>query len=181
MNISTAQHFPKKPAPPLAFPATGWWLHPSSCLDQIFWGRSCHFWLCYFSQNYSKSVRKLCGLYVWNTFSLPIHRFCILNHIIKRKNTESSKKQNLNLPLTSIYFIAFISHGSDGKESSPWVRKIPWRRAWQPTPVFLPGDSPWGPQSMGVTKSWIQLSNKVQHVCIFLSIYIYLYCIRHVK
>ena len=23
-------------------------------------------------------------------------------------------------------------HGFD-----PWVRKIPWRRAWQPTPVFL--------------------------------------------
>ena len=23
----------------------------------------------------------------------------------------------------------------------PWVRKIPWRRAWQPTPVFLPADS----------------------------------------
>ena len=20
----------------------------------------------------------------------------------------------------------------------PWVRKIPWRRKWQPTPVFLP-------------------------------------------
>ena len=39
--------------------------------------------------------------------------------------------------------------GSDGKESScnagdrsdPWVGKIPWRRAWQPTPVFLPGES----------------------------------------
>ena len=36
----------------------------------------------------------------------------------------------------------------------PWVRKIPWRRKWQPTPVFLPGEShgqgslvgysPWG-------------------------------------
>ena len=24
-----------------------------------------------------------------------------------------------------------------------WVRKIPWRRAWQPTPVILPGESPW--------------------------------------
>ena len=23
----------------------------------------------------------------------------------------------------------------------PWVRKIPWRRIWQPTPVFLPGES----------------------------------------
>ena len=40
-----------------------------------------------------------------------------------------------------------------GKESSyqcrrcrrlgfdPWVRKIPWRREWQPTPIFLPGES----------------------------------------
>ena len=36
----------------------------------------------------------------------------------------------------------------------PWVGKIPWRRKWQPTPVFLPGkshgqgslmgNSPWG-------------------------------------
>ena len=25
----------------------------------------------------------------------------------------------------------------------PWVGKIPWRRARQPTPVFLPGESPW--------------------------------------
>ena len=24
---------------------------------------------------------------------------------------------------------------------NPWVRKIPWRRAWQPTPVSLPGDA----------------------------------------
>ena len=24
-----------------------------------------------------------------------------------------------------------------------WVGKISWRRAWQPTPVFLPGESPW--------------------------------------
>ena len=28
-----------------------------------------------------------------------------------------------------------------------WVRslgrEVPWRREWQPTPVFLPGESPW--------------------------------------
>ena len=23
----------------------------------------------------------------------------------------------------------------------PWVRKIPWRRAWQPIPILLPGES----------------------------------------
>ena len=53
--------------------------------------------------------------------------------------------------------------GSAGKESAcsagdpgfyPWVGKLPWRRAWQPTPVFLPGKSLWteepgGLQSMG--------------------------------
>ena len=36
----------------------------------------------------------------------------------------------------------------------PWVGKIPWGRVWQPTAVFLPGESPWteGPgelQSLG--------------------------------
>ena len=31
------------------------------------------------------------------------------------------------------------------RELDPWVGKIPWRRAWQPTPVFLPGESQgWG-------------------------------------
>ena len=42
--------------------------------------------------------------------------------------------------------------GSDGKESAcnvgdpgfyPLVGKIPWRREWQPIPVFLPGETPW--------------------------------------
>ena len=27
--------------------------------------------------------------------------------------------------------------------SKVWVGKIPWRKAWQPTPVLLPGESPW--------------------------------------
>ena len=25
--------------------------------------------------------------------------------------------------------------------ADPWVGKMPWRRKWQPTPVFLPGKS----------------------------------------
>ena len=41
----------------------------------------------------------------------------------------------------------------------PWAGKIPWRRKWQPTPVFLPGKShgqrslvgcsPWGHKRVG--------------------------------
>ena len=62
---------------------------------------------------------------------------------------------------------------------NPWVRKIPWRRDWQPTPVFwseefqgqrsLAGYSPWGHKEVDTTEqltvslslqppSWIQLS-----------------------
>ena len=58
-----------------------------------------------------------------------------------------------------------------------WVGKIPWRRAWQPTPVFLPGESPWTEepgrlQSMGsqrvgynwVTKYRAEFSNVHVHM-----------------
>ena len=35
----------------------------------------------------------------------------------------------------------------------PWVRKSPWRRAWQPTLVFLPGESH-GQRSLGSYSPW---------------------------
>ena len=67
--------------------------------------------------------------------------------------------------------------GASGKESAckcrrrkrqgfdPWVRKIPWRRAQQPTPVFSPGEShgqrslvdysPWGRTESDMTEQLI--------------------------
>ena len=61
--------------------------------------------------------------------------------------------------------------GSDGKSTclqwrrhrfNPWVRKIPWTRKWQPTPVLLPGKfhgwrnlvgySPWGHKEPDTTE-----------------------------
>ena len=45
---------------------------------------------------------------------------------------------------------------------NPWVKKIPWRSAWQPTPVFLPekslgqrslvGYSPWSHKESDTTE-----------------------------
>ena len=35
----------------------------------------------------------------------------------------------------------------------PWVGKIPWRRAWQPTPLFLLGKS-YGPRSLASHSPW---------------------------
>ena len=50
----------------------------------------------------------------------------------------------------------------------PWVRKIPWRRKRQPTPIFLTrefhgqkslvmGYSPWGPKESDKAKLWVKL------------------------
>ena len=36
---------------------------------------------------------------------------------------------------------------------NPWVRKIPWRRKWQPSSVFLPGKSH-GQRSLAGYSSW---------------------------
>ena len=65
----------------------------------------------------------------------------------------------------------FLSRCCSGKESicqckthgfHPWVGKIPWRRKWQPTPVFLLREShgqrslvtysPWGRKELGMTE-----------------------------
>ena len=52
----------------------------------------------------------------------------------------------------------------------PWVKKIPWRRGWQPTPIFLPGEfhgqrsladySPWGCKESDMIE---QISRKVNN------------------
>ena len=52
-----------------------------------------------------------------------------------------------------LYWDMGFPDGASGKEPAcqcrrhercrfdPWVGKIPWKRAWQPTPVFLPGEA----------------------------------------
>ena len=45
----------------------------------------------------------------------------------------------------------------------PWVRKIPWRRAWKPTPVFLLGSpidrGDWWDTVHGVPKSMTETAS----------------------
>ena len=48
-----------------------------------------------------------------------------------------------------------------------WVGKISWRRAWQPTPVFLPGESPWTEDPGGLQDTTEGLSTAQHHCIIF--------------
>ena len=91
---------------------------------------------------------------------------------------------NLNNPMWSEHMGWFKFMVASGKESAcqsrqgfkrprfvPWVGKIPLRRAWQPTPVFLPGEShgqrslagysPWGRSQSQTRLRWLSTA---QHV-----------------
>ena len=48
--------------------------------------------------------------------------------------------------------------------SNPWVRKIPWRRAWQPTPVFL--SESYGQRSLAGCKE-SDMTEATQHCIAF--------------
>ena len=73
--------------------------------------------------------------------------------------------------------------GLDSKESAcndrrlgfnPWVRKIPWRREWLPTPVFLPGEfhgqrtlvgySPWGQKESDTAEQASTAQDSTMHL-----------------
>ena len=57
----------------------------------------------------------------------------------------------------------------------PWVGKIPWRRKWHPTPVFLPGKfygqrnlegySPWGQKESDMTEQLTTQATKTMEIC----------------
>ena len=71
------------------------------------------------------------------------------------------KKNDNNLP-------ANVGYTGWRHELDPWVRKIPWRRAWQPTPVFLPGKSH-GQRSLEDYSSWAHKESDTtehSHTCI---------------
>ena len=71
-----------------------------------------------------------------------------------QRGMEECKKTTLDLKVGfKEYIYIGFSGGTSGKEPTcqcrrcercrfdPWVGMIPWRRAWQPIPVLLPGES----------------------------------------
>ena len=55
---------------------------------------------------------------------------------------DSASKLELSLWLSGNEF-TYNAEDVGGPGFNHWVRKVPQRRAWQPTPVFLPRESPW--------------------------------------
>ena len=95
------------------------------------------------------------------------------------KEAHSSQCSNTRKEVTGIQTGKGFPGGSDSEESAsytgdpdsiPGLGKIPWRKKWQPTPVFLPGEShrqrslvgysPWGRR---VRHDWVTNTHTHTH------------------
>ena len=100
-----------------------------------------------------------------------IARYVQINNAPPPNICRSSSSQLVNVTFLIFTFECHFPGGTSGKESTcqcrryrfhPWVGKIPWRRKWQPTPVFLLGKShrqrslvgysPWGRKELDMTE-----------------------------
>ena len=63
----------------------------------------------------------------------------------------SSLREGIGYPLQYSWasLVAQMVKNSPAMQET-WIGKTPWRKAWQPTPIFLPGESPWTEESGGL-------------------------------
>ena len=114
----------------------------------------------------------------WNSTNCAIIWTVHLHFLLKdtRKTFQVPQWNTKNVLLGLLSPVRGSPGGTSGKEPTcqcrrckrlgfdPWVRKIPWRRAWQPTLVLLPRESH-GQRSLvgyivhGITTSQIWLSD----------------------
>ena len=60
---------------------------------------------------------------------------------------------------------------------NPWVGKIPWRRTWQPIPVFLPGESHGLRSLAGYTVHGVPESDMTKWLTLSLFHYFHINCV----
>ena len=105
-----------------------------------------------------------------------LHFNLCLIYILPRRSKKSPEQTNTEFLLRWLFTVKYrvstelprwLSKESTCQdrrcESYPWVGKIPWRRAWQPIPVFLPGKShgqrslagysPWDPKELDMAEN----------------------------
>ena len=75
--------------------------------------------------------------------ALCVLQTCVIHQEIIIKLVISSLPPTQNLKASQMGRIHLQCRSRRRHRFNPWVGKISWRRAWQPAPVFLLGESPW--------------------------------------
>ena len=73
------------------------------------------------------------------TFMLKLD-FCINS---EHKADLRLSRNNLTMSFPGGLVVKNLPANAEDLDLIVWVGKIPWRRKWQLSPVFLPGDNPW--------------------------------------
>ena len=92
--------------------------------------------------------------------------FTTSGHLLQCSEKDGWNSDQLILPVGLPWWLSGKESACQCKRHSfnPWVGKIPWRRKWQSTLVFMPGKSH-GQRTLvgytvhGVAKSWTRFSN----------------------
>ena len=86
-------------------------------------------------------LEKACLLVECRAENISLHKYINLS-FTSHEILHNKRKTQRN---RSEYFILGLgresAYNSGNLNSIPGVRKIPWRRPWQPTPIFSPGES----------------------------------------
>ena len=84
--------------------------------------------------------------------SIICNTYCNSGTVLDSKNNSSKQNRGICIPC-EVYIHKGFTSGASCKEPTsqsrrhnrlrfdPWVGMIPWMRAWQHTPIFLPGKS----------------------------------------
>ena len=72
--------------------------------------------------------------------SVPQTPASVLSIIQPSVSLSSTQMRDLSVLKGNVALVP-ANAGDTRRGFSSWVGKIPWRRKWQPTPVFLPGES----------------------------------------
>ena len=114
-------------------------------------------------------------------------------HFLPPSNRNKSFIKFLHIHVSSYMYILDFPDGTNSKEPppantgfDPWVRKIIWRRAWQPTPVLLRGEfhgqrswvgySPQGCKELDTTEATYHAHTPTFKIITLINLVVICYC-----
>ena len=131
------------------------WADETTRLQSVWSQRVGHNWSnfahthAYIYKHEYRNIYYMCGIYFTYLYFIYLYNFVYLSYVFLLYThilRASSLRMQYFVELSPLAVLPRCLRWSRCPQHrrpgfNPWVGKIPWRRKWQPTPVFLPGES----------------------------------------